>query len=77
VPRRRDVDVAGFTRAEGAPRLWLAPGFEGFHRGTVRAELECLPTRVAYLRKLAWLMRRMARAMPYLGYVVIGGVRAK
>lgn len=34
-------------------------------------------SRVAYLRKLAWLMPRMARAMPHLGYVVIGGVRLK
>jgi len=34
-------------------------------------------SRLAYLRKLAWLMRRMARSMPYLGYVVIAGVRIK
>lgn len=32
-------------------------------------------SRVAYLRKLAWLTRRMVRTMPYLGYVVVGGVR--
>jgi ubiquinone/menaquinone biosynthesis C-methylase UbiE len=32
-------------------------------------------SRVAYVRKLAWLMRRMVRTMPYLGYVVVGGVR--
>jgi ubiquinone/menaquinone biosynthesis C-methylase UbiE len=32
-------------------------------------------SRVAYIRKLAWLMRRMVRTMPYLGYVVVGGVR--
>jgi hypothetical protein len=29
----------------------------------------------AYLRKLGWLMPRMMRAMPYLGYVVVGGTR--
>jgi SAM-dependent methyltransferase len=34
-------------------------------------------SRLAYLRKLGWLMRRMARTMPYLGYVVIGGARPK
>jgi SAM-dependent methyltransferase len=33
-------------------------------------------SRVAYVRKLAWLMRRMVRTMPYLGYVVVGGARA-
>jgi ubiquinone/menaquinone biosynthesis C-methylase UbiE len=32
-------------------------------------------SRPAYLRKLAWLMPRMLRAMPYLGYVVVGGTR--
>jgi ubiquinone/menaquinone biosynthesis C-methylase UbiE len=32
-------------------------------------------SRPAYLRKLAWLMPRMMRAMPYLGYVVVGGRR--
>jgi SAM-dependent methyltransferase len=28
-------------------------------------------SRPAYLRKMAWLMPRMARAVPYLGYVVV------
>jgi SAM-dependent methyltransferase len=32
-------------------------------------------SRVAYVRKLAWLMRRMVRTMPFLGYVVVGGTR--
>jgi SAM-dependent methyltransferase len=33
-------------------------------------------SRPAYMRKMAWLMPRMMRAMPYLGYVVVGGTRA-
>jgi SAM-dependent methyltransferase len=28
-------------------------------------------SRPAYLRKVAWLMSRMARAVPYLGYIVV------
>lgn len=31
--------------------------------------------RPAYLKKMAWLMPRMRRAVPYLGYVVIAGKR--
>jgi hypothetical protein len=27
--------------------------------------------RPAHLRKMAWLMPRMARAVPYLGYLVV------
>jgi SAM-dependent methyltransferase len=30
-------------------------------------------SRLAYLRKMAWLMPRMQRAVPYLGYVVVVG----
>ena len=32
--------------------------------------------RPAYIRKMAWLMPRMARAVPYLGYVVVAGTKA-
>jgi ubiquinone/menaquinone biosynthesis C-methylase UbiE len=32
-------------------------------------------SRLSYLRKMAWLTPRMIRAMPYLGYVVVGGTR--
>jgi len=30
-------------------------------------------SRVTYLRKMAWLMPRMRRAVPYLGYILLGG----
>jgi len=32
--------------------------------------------RPAHMRKMAWLMPRMARAVPYLGYIVVAGTRA-
>jgi hypothetical protein len=32
-------------------------------------------SRPSYLRKLAWLMPRMQRAVPYLGYVVIAAIK--
>jgi SAM-dependent methyltransferase len=56
---------AGFLRDEGA----LDGALDGarFIRGAV--------SRPAYLRKLGWLVPGMMRAMPYLGYVVVGGKR--
>ena len=30
-------------------------------------------SRPAYLRRMAWLMPRIARAVPFLGYVVVAG----
>lgn len=33
-------------------------------------------SRKAHLRKMAWLMPRMQRAVPYLGYVVVAGVKS-
>jgi ubiquinone/menaquinone biosynthesis C-methylase UbiE len=53
---------SGFVRDEGV-------------RGTARFAGRAL-SRPAYLRKIAWLMPRMMRAMPYLGYVVVGGTRS-
>ena len=32
-------------------------------------------SRAAYLRKMAWLMPRISRAVPYLGYILIAGVK--
>lgn len=32
-------------------------------------------SRMAYVKKMAWLMPRMQRAVPYLGYLVISGVK--
>ncbi len=61
---------AGLTdvRTVGGPfAMMTARGFltdEGLHAVTVMARVT---TRPAYLRKMAWLMPRMARAVPYLG----------
>jgi len=33
-------------------------------------------SRWSHLRKMAWLMPRMARAVPYLGYIVVAGVKS-
>lgn len=41
-------------------------------RGSMRFVGNAL-TRTTYLRRLAWLMPRMARAVPYLGYIVVCG----
>ena len=52
---------AGFVRDEGVA------GTAGFIARSV--------SRPAYVQKMARLMPRMLRALPYLGYVVVGGTR--
>jgi SAM-dependent methyltransferase len=32
-------------------------------------------SRAAHVRKMAWLMPRMARAVPYLGYIIVAGCK--
>jgi hypothetical protein len=32
---------------------------------------------LAHVKKMAWLMPRMQRAVPYLGYVVVAGVKSE
>jgi hypothetical protein len=34
-------------------------------------------SRVAYLRKMAWLMPRMSRAVPYIGYLVVSAAKPR
>ena len=50
---------AGFIRDEGPGNMLMIM-------------LRCM-SRFAYMKKMAWLMSRMIKAMPYLGYVVIAG----
>lgn len=65
---------AGLTdiQTTGGPfAMMTARGFlsdEGSHAVAVMARLA---TRLTYLRKMAWLMPRMTRAVPYLGYIVV------
>jgi SAM-dependent methyltransferase len=56
----RMMTPAGFVRDEGLNTLRV---------------MATAVSRLAYMRKLAWLMRRMVRTIPYLGYVVVGGTR--
>jgi hypothetical protein len=73
----RTYGAAGLAdlRTETGPFAMLTPrGFledEGL-RGALVFMGRAL-TRRAYLRKLAWLMPRMARAVPYLGYILVAG----
>ena len=71
------VDIyggAGLTdlQTENGPFAMMTPrGFladEGRHAPTVMLRAM---TRYAYLRKMAWLMPRMSRAVPYLGYIIV------
>jgi hypothetical protein len=32
-------------------------------------------SRLSYARKMAWLMPRVARAVPYLGFILVSGTR--
>jgi len=43
--------------------------------GNLLAMLARVAWRRAYRRKMAWLMSRMLRVMPYLGYIVLAGTK--
>lgn len=47
---------------------------EGWHAMAVCAQAM---SRVAYLRKLAWLMPRMSRAVPYIGCIVVSAAKRR
>jgi hypothetical protein len=52
----------------------IHPGGRGFladERGQAPAVMARAISRPAYLRKMAWLMPRMSRAIPFLGYVLV------
>lgn len=67
-----DVQVAFGPFAMMTPRGFV--GDEGL--GHSLAIMARGLSRRAYVRKMAWLMPRMQRAVPYLGYVVVAGVKA-
>jgi ubiquinone/menaquinone biosynthesis C-methylase UbiE len=72
-------ESAGLTAVEtetGPFDMMTARGFlgdEGFAR--CLAIMGRVATRPAHLRKMAWLMPRMARAVPYLGYIVVAATK--
>jgi SAM-dependent methyltransferase len=71
---------AGLTdvRTETGPfAMMTARGMladEGPHALAVAARAMSRP---AYMRKMAWLMPRMARAIPYLGYIVVEAIKPR
>ncbi|MGH3518258.1 MAG: hypothetical protein ACRDQ7_12735, partial [Haloechinothrix sp.] len=73
---RSGVRFAADLRTESGPfAMMTARGFladEGRHAAAVLARGMSRP---AYLRKMMWLMPRMARAVPYLGYVLLMAIK--
>ena len=60
----------------GPFEMMTARGFladEGFLR--CLSMMARVASRPAHMRKMAWLMPRMARAVPYLGYIVVAGTK--
>ena len=60
----------------GPFEMMTARGFladEGFGRSL--AVMGRVMARPAHLRTMAWLMPRMAKAVPYLGYIVVAGTK--
>jgi hypothetical protein len=58
--------------------MMTARGFRadgGLARGVTT--MGTVASRPSHLRKMAWLMQRMARAVPYLGYIVVAGTKPR
>ena len=55
----------------GPFEMMTAHGFLADERGHAPAVMARAVSLPAYLRKMAWLMPRMSRAIPYLGYVLV------
>lgn len=67
------VDIDTVT---GPFEMMTARGFladEGF--GGSLAVMARVMTRPAHIRKMVWLMPRMAKAVPYLGYIVVAATK--
>jgi SAM-dependent methyltransferase len=68
--------LTGLDTATGPFEMMTARGFladEGLAR--CLAIMSTVAGRPAYSRKMAWLMPRMGKAVPYLGYIVIAGTK--
>jgi hypothetical protein len=62
---------------EGPFEMMTPKGFvrdEGLNRSL--SVMGRVLTRPAYIKKMAWLMPRMRRAVPYLGYIVVSGEKS-
>lgn len=72
----KDAGLAAIEVRSGPFEMMTPRGFiqdEGFGN-TVACMLRGL-SRVAYLRKMAWLMPRIRKAVPYLGYILVAGTK--
>ena len=60
----------------GPFEMMTARGFLG-DEGLLRCLriMGTVASRPAHMRKMAWLMPRMARAVPFLGYIIVAGTR--
>jgi SAM-dependent methyltransferase len=68
--------LTGLETETGPFEMMTARGFlgdEGFAR--CLAIMGSVASRPAHVRKMAWLMPRMAKAVPYLGYIVVAGTK--
>jgi SAM-dependent methyltransferase len=68
--------LTGLETETGPFEMMTARGFladEGFAR--CLAIMGRVAGHPSYFRKMAWLMPRMARAVPYLGYIVVAGTK--
>lgn len=66
----------GLETETGPFEMMTAKGFlgdEGFAR--CLGIMGHVVSRPAHVRKMAWLMPRMAKAVPYLGYIVVAGTK--
>jgi hypothetical protein len=66
-----DLDTVTGPFEMMTPRGFLSD--EGIARSL--AIMGRVASRPANMRKMAWLMPRMAEAIPYLGYIVVAGTK--
>jgi SAM-dependent methyltransferase len=72
------VGLTGLDTETGPFQMMTPRGFladEGLAR--CLAIMSKVAGRPAYTRKMAWLMPRMAKAVPYLGYLVVAGIKPR
>lgn len=67
----RGAGLIDIKTESGPFEMMTARGFLTDERGHAPAVLARAMSRPAYLRKMAWMVPRMARAIPYLGYVLV------
>jgi hypothetical protein len=64
-------DLVDIETESGPFEIMTARGFLAYERGHGPAVMARANSRPAYFRRMASLMPRMSRAIPYLGYVLV------